>query len=353
VKFEHTSFLFSRVLKKGSAMNNYRVTQFGLAALVLCCMTRAIYGAALTSAPFSFAYGFTGANGGSWNDSETMSTNTPTTQGSFSFAPAPEGERFSSDGVSFVNRILTDERAGNGFSGYISDPFLVSVTASYTGAAPMNASATPNYRLNLIISKISIYGGEHPDSESEGTMVWDETTPDHASTSPPVTLIESRNYNEAAFYSHVVWDPADFEQPLSGLNDSFTRTFDIFTVGGGGDLRFVDGLEIEGLVSLVYDAEPGGLPGDYNHDGAVNGADLDAWKSQFGGSGALGADGDADGDVDGADFLVWQRNLGAGAGLASAVAAVPEPSAWLIVLGGAGTLIARRPRRGERRHKQV
>ncbi len=47
---------------------------------------------------------------------------------------------------------------------------------------------------------------------------------------------------------------------------------------------------------------------DFNNDNAVNGADLELWKSSFGN----GTAGDANGDglTDGADLLVWQRQLG-------------------------------------------
>ena len=53
------------------------------------------------------------------------------------------------------------------------------------------------------------------------------------------------------------------------------------------------------------------LPGDFDGDGAVDAADLSAWKDEFSQTGAaLNADGDADNDVDGRDFLLWQRNFG-------------------------------------------
>jgi hypothetical protein len=85
------------------------------------------------------------------------------------------------------------------------------------------------------------------------------------------------------------------------------------------------------------------IPGDFNLDGAVDGADLTMWKSNAGmTSGALFRQGDAnrDGAVDGADFLVWQRSLQATAASA-AQTAVPEPTAALLATLG---LIA--PRRG-------
>jgi len=115
-------------------------------------------------------------------------------------------------------------------------------------------------------------------------------------------------------------------------------------------------------------------PTDFNHNNAVDAADLAAWRASFG-SGA-GADADGDGDSDGADFLAWQRDLGTGgttfdavtvvdptgsmAGLAFRVnylptkvqleviaappaAAVPEPAAVLLAgVSLAATSLARR-----------
>jgi hypothetical protein len=74
----------------------------------------------------------------------------------------------------------------------------------------------------------------------------------------------------------------------------------------------------------------GGIPGDFDSDGAVDDADLAAWTDNFGATGATLAMGDADDDqdVDGADFLVWQRNLGSG----GSAAAIPEPSTVVMIM---------------------
>ena len=49
------------------------------------------------------------------------------------------------------------------------------------------------------------------------------------------------------------------------------------------------------------------LPGDFNGDFAVDGADLSQWQIEY--SLTAGSDADADGDSDGRDFLLWQQNL--------------------------------------------
>jgi hypothetical protein len=95
---------------------------------------------------------------------------------------------------------------------------------------------------------------------------------------------------------------------------------------------------------------PGGnfAEADFDNSGAVDGADLAAWKLGFGtASGASKAQGDADadGDVDGGDYLLWQRQLGTVTAVGAA-GAVPEPNAMaLVLLSGAG-MFARARRRG-------
>jgi T5SS/PEP-CTERM-associated repeat protein len=75
---------------------------------------------------------------------------------------------------------------------------------------------------------------------------------------------------------------------------------------------------------------PSFIPGDFDADGDVDGADFVIWQTNFpAGSGHVLATGDADGDgdVDGADFVVWQTNFPYPP--AAGVSPVPEPRAWL------------------------
>jgi hypothetical protein len=77
------------------------------------------------------------------------------------------------------------------------------------------------------------------------------------------------------------------------------------------------------------------VPGDFDADGDVDGADFVAWQTNFPKStDATLAQGDADndGDVDGADFVVWQTNFPFTP--SPGAAPVPEPAACFLALVG-------------------
>jgi len=77
------------------------------------------------------------------------------------------------------------------------------------------------------------------------------------------------------------------------------------------------------------------IPGDFNVDTVVDGADLLQWQADFGV--ASTSDADNDGDSDGNDFLLWQQHLGQGA----FASAVPEPAAAAMAAFGAAVFTAR------------
>jgi hypothetical protein len=107
-----------------------------------------------------------------------------------------------------------------------------------------------------------------------------------------------------------------------------------FTVGGAQDLTLeylLAGESAPRTGVVVYGAASVSIPGDFNNNGVVNGADLAVWRSSFGATNGANADGD--GDSDGNDFLIWQRNVGAGASTATA-AAVPEATTGLLAAMG-------------------
>jgi hypothetical protein len=78
---------------------------------------------------------------------------------------------------------------------------------------------------------------------------------------------------------------------------------------------------------------PYDLTADFNLDVEVDRDDLKIWQHSYGSN--RGGDADDDGVTTGSDFLRWQREFtGGGGALVSSVTQVPEPSAWLLLLGG-------------------
>lgn len=86
------------------------------------------------------------------------------------------------------------------------------------------------------------------------------------------------------------------------------------------------------------------LTGDYNGDGAIDGADFLWWQQEEAMTGGPPADGTGDGLVDGADLMIWTTSFGSGASRAGA--AVPEPVLG-IFHGVAALVLALRLRRGQ------
>jgi len=108
----------------------------------------------------------------------------------------------------------------------------------------------------------------------------------------------------------------------------------IFGPATDGDLEFTyaasGGAILSGLVTYVGG---GGLPGDFNNSGKVDGADFLQWQRNFGQPG-----------YDAASLATWKANFGSGAAVAAA-AAVPEPATiGLIAMAGAALAASRRKR---------
>jgi hypothetical protein len=84
------------------------------------------------------------------------------------------------------------------------------------------------------------------------------------------------------------------------------------------------------------------IMGDYNSDGAVNAADLDKWRADYGKWVAKGggADGNGNGTVDSADYVVWRKAFGSVA--AGANATIPEPTSAVFAVIAAAFLACRR-----------
>ncbi|MCC7086667.1 MAG: hypothetical protein IT427_16835 [Pirellulales bacterium] len=218
--------------------------------------------AAITSADFSFAYGSTvkSATLPTWTLTENPGS--ATTIGDFTFSPDPAGQVQSGTGPTFVGAVLSDgggedvDRVGSLSDPFATGGFLLPISASYNGPAPADAAATPNYRLMIEITNLSIWGATTVADAS--SLAWDETTSGHLQTSPSIGLNVANSVallNAASTYTQLAWDPTDYDTSLGAINDSFTRTFD-FLPGTGNDGRIGDGIQITGKVHLLYDAVP-------------------------------------------------------------------------------------------------
>lgn len=205
--------------------------------------------ASITSAPFSFGYGYTPS--ATWNTSETAAFNTPTVQGDFTFTPTVTGGGFDSTGPVFTGRVLGDG-SGDYIATSIAYPgvpgLLASIAASFTGPAPIDAAPVPNYQIVLNISQISIYGANYSPGFTASTLAFTELTPGHASNSPAIALNNFAPVQLASQVTQLVWDPADYAE--NGF--TFTRSFGLLAE----DESPVDGFEVFGTVTLFYDALP-------------------------------------------------------------------------------------------------
>ena len=221
----------------------------------------------ITSSDFRMAYGASVSSASNtWSDAETVSQNSPTIQGSFLFSPTPVGAAFSGGGLITNANGTAADGGGSSVAGWLAPAagFAVPITVQYQGAAPSNASSTPNYRLELVITSLRIWASDSPTqgSNAAGWMAWAETTPGHTQESAwSQTNFDVPQYNLLSGYSEVTWNPADYSV-ATGLNDSYTRIFTVPAATGGIDYRHGDALEVVGRVNLIYDAvvpEPAAL----------------------------------------------------------------------------------------------
>lgn len=242
-----------------------RSTLFLAGVIGSSLMTAGAQGAQITSTDFSIGYGF--AASGTWDTSETAGSNTAIS-GPFTLSIAPVSNNYEGPGATFPGRVLTNgtvgvnnfSAAGNDGGGGAHPAFRVPITANYNGAAPGDASGTPNYQIQIEITSIGIYAGVNTGAGGPAqNLSFTETTPSHGDTSPATSVANSGAYavgvtRPAANYTHLSWDPSDYATSLANLNDTFTRTFS--TDAPSSHIIFLDGLEISGRVHLIYDAVP-------------------------------------------------------------------------------------------------
>jgi hypothetical protein len=209
-----------------------------------------------------------------------------------------------------------------GIVNYIGDPnnLLLTVDPSTGQAQLKNTSpftvSIDNYSIHSVAGSLSASGWSSLDDQNAAGGDWGEANP------TPNRLTELKQAGGTSL------------APGTAFNLG-----NVFTTGGAQDLQFDFLFAGESNLRtgvVAYGTIPStSIPGDFDDNGQVNGADLAQWKGDFGVNDL--SDADNDGDSDGADFLVWQRNLGTGVPASPAGAPVPEPAS-LAMMAAIGVL---------------
>lgn len=109
---------------------------------------------------------------------------------------------------------------------------------------------------------------------------------------------------------------------------------DQFVFGVRGEVGKISA-GVAGFTFDVIDPTTQAVPGDYNGNGLVDAADYTVWRDHLGQTFQLENEGDgiSPGEVQQDDYTFWAAQFSAGAA-SVASAAVPEPSCFLLALGG-------------------
>jgi fibronectin-binding autotransporter adhesin len=111
---------------------------------------------------------------------------------------------------------------------------------------------------------------------------------------------------------------------LGGVTQTLLGTYG--SVASGATFQFDEYFSGAGMITLA--AAPG-VPGDYNGNGLVDGADYVLWRN----GGPLQNEVDSPGTVNAQDYTEWRARFGntSGSGSTLGAAAVPEPSAFALL----------------------
>ena len=187
-------------------------------------------------------------------------------------------------------------------------------------------------------------------------------------------LVKTRSNFEMVFNGHFGGDGEGYLTSTNNFGKSVDQMFfntQFETMGGNGWIRLVEFLEDGTTVRVrtystlhdlqrttsAYDFEfqitplPT-VPGDYNGNGVVDAADYVLYRKYYGSRTNPVADANHDGLVNEVDYQIWRQRYGnpfpPGAGADELFAAVPEPSARVIILIFASAIVSTARRRNYR-----
>lgn len=207
--------------------------------------------ATLTSDNFSIGYGF--APSGTWNTSETASSNDPLPTGDFSLVLTLAGPVASTQGPTFVNGVFGDTLPSTpsyaSFTDGTGHNFTALATINYTGLIPPEAT---NIQMQLNITSISMYVGRIDAADYGDSAGFAEITSGHSATQGPIILTDYTNIAYTSNYSFLNWNPTDY----ASAGTSQARTFSIDADGTLLKRVAIDGFNIQGYATLTYDAVP-------------------------------------------------------------------------------------------------
>jgi serralysin len=118
---------------------------------------------------------------------------------------------------------------------------------------------------------------------------------------------------------------AGVAETLTNISLSSAGTYYVRVQGADANVQLYD-------LRLAAQASAPLLAGDYNNDGAVNASDYAVWRDNLGLDVVLPGD-TTPGNVSGADYNVWVSAFGNSSSSTVIVAAAPEPTAMVLVLG--------------------
>jgi hypothetical protein len=196
-------------------------------------------------------------------------------------------------------------------------------------------------------------GGKYGDTSVASTTNNISQTSIHASvdsTNPNRMVVVAINRTGSAVTTGIalthdrVFDHAEVYQLTNGASGS-----NPYTISHPSDIElnllnaFQYTLPANSISTLVLISD--GLPGDFNHDGKVDGADYVVWRKFEGSTGNdLAADANEDNIVDAKDYGLWSSNFGR-TNLSGAGSAVPEPTTPYLILVGFAFFASRRSTR--------